>query len=81
MAKMLQGFANRIRFGVKEPWMIPMNSFIDAHEQEMLDFYREITLSNQQQQQANEFKFSQASNYYSHSSMWLAMEDTWRIRI
>lgn len=48
IAKMLQGFANRVRFGLKEPWMVPMNSFIDSHEGEMLSYYREVTLMNTQ---------------------------------
>jgi hypothetical protein len=47
IAKMLQGLANRVRFGLKEPWMCPMNSFIDAHEDEMFRYYREISLMNQ----------------------------------
>lgn len=45
LAKILQTFANRVRFGFKEPWMIPMNNFIDLHEQELDVFYREITLA------------------------------------
>uniref|UniRef100_A0A060T9X2 ARAD1D22506p n=1 Tax=Blastobotrys adeninivorans TaxID=409370 RepID=A0A060T9X2_BLAAD len=45
LAKILQTFANRVKFGFKEPWMIPMNDFIDLHEQELDVFYREITLA------------------------------------
>lgn len=44
ITKLLQGFANRVRFGLKEPWMIPMNSFIDAHEEELIQFYKRVTL-------------------------------------
>lgn len=44
ITKLLQGFANRVRFGLKEPWMIPMNSFIDAHEGELVEFYKRVTL-------------------------------------
>ncbi|ANB11671.1 Bud2p [Sugiyamaella lignohabitans] len=44
ITKMLQGFANRVRFGLKEPWMIPMNKFLDTHETELLEFYKAVTL-------------------------------------
>ncbi|CAN6632698.1 hypothetical protein TRVA0_013S02784 [Trichomonascus vanleenenianus] len=47
VAKMIQGLANRVRFGLKEPAMLPMNEFIDRYELEMTEFYKEITLTNQ----------------------------------
>jgi hypothetical protein len=44
ITKMIQGFANRVRFGLKEPWMIPMNGFLEDHEQELMHFYQAVTL-------------------------------------
>lgn len=44
VAKMLMGLANRARFGLKEPWMIPMNKFFDQHEDELDTFYKNVTM-------------------------------------
>ncbi|RPB24447.1 hypothetical protein L211DRAFT_164418 [Terfezia boudieri ATCC MYA-4762] len=38
VAKSLQGLANMTPFGVKEPWMEPMNEFLDEHTNEFRDF-------------------------------------------
>lgn len=42
VAKILQGFANRVNFGAKEPWLEPMNSFIKTHDDELVNWYHEI---------------------------------------
>lgn len=44
VTKLLMGFANRTRFGLKEPWMIPMNAFIDQHEDELMNYFKNVTL-------------------------------------
>lgn len=44
IAKLLQGFANRVRFGLKEPWMIPMNEFIESHEDGLVAFFKSVSL-------------------------------------
>lgn len=44
ITKILQCFANRVRFGLKEPWMIPMNEFIESREPDLIEFYRKLTL-------------------------------------
>ncbi|KAF8471191.1 hypothetical protein BDZ91DRAFT_791397 [Kalaharituber pfeilii] len=38
IAKSLQGLANMTTFGVKEPWMEPMNEFLTEHSDEFKDF-------------------------------------------
>lgn len=42
ITKMIQCFANRTRFGFKEPWMIPMNSFFEDHERELFDYFAKV---------------------------------------
>lgn len=42
VTKMVQCFANRTRFGFKEPWMIPMNCFFEDHEKELYVFFENI---------------------------------------
>ncbi|ODV59330.1 GTPase-activating protein BUD2, partial [Ascoidea rubescens DSM 1968] len=43
IAKILLTFSNRGRFGAKEPWLIPMNQFIEKHELELKDYMDKIT--------------------------------------
>ncbi|KAK9377071.1 uncharacterized protein V1513DRAFT_437231 [Lipomyces chichibuensis] len=43
LAKGLQGLANRTQFGTKEPWMEPMNRFLNSHVHEFTDFINEIS--------------------------------------
>ncbi|KAK9492250.1 hypothetical protein V1508DRAFT_462431 [Lipomyces doorenjongii] len=43
LAKGLQGLANRTQFGTKEPWMEPMNKFLNSHVREFTDFINEIS--------------------------------------
>ncbi|KAI9831707.1 MAG: hypothetical protein M1819_004773 [Sarea resinae] len=42
IAKSLQGLANMSSFGVKEPWMKPMNDFLSANRQSFKDFIDDI---------------------------------------
>lgn len=42
ITKMMQCFANRTKFGIKEPWMIPMNEFFEAHRAELFDFFGKV---------------------------------------
>lgn len=42
VAKLLQGFANRIRFGAKEPWLMPMNSFLEKYDKDLAEWYAEL---------------------------------------
>lgn len=42
ITKMIQCLANRTRFGIKEPWMIPMNSFFDVHEDELIEYFGKV---------------------------------------
>jgi hypothetical protein len=42
VAKSLQGLANMTSFGIKEPWMEPMNQFLSAHRQGLKDFIDSI---------------------------------------
>lgn len=42
VAKILQGFANRIRFGTKERWLEPMNTFMQNHDEELVNWYHAI---------------------------------------
>lgn len=42
VAKILQGFANGVRFGSKEEWLLPMNEFIDANSAELSNWYKSI---------------------------------------
>lgn len=44
VAKILMAFANRNRFGMKEPYMIPMNKFFDEHAEELAEYYKNVTL-------------------------------------
>ncbi|KAK9322046.1 hypothetical protein V1517DRAFT_324472 [Lipomyces orientalis] len=43
LAKGLQGLANRAQFGTKEPWMAPMNKFLNSHIQEFREFISEVS--------------------------------------
>lgn len=51
IAKMLMCFVNHSRFGLKEPWMLPMNSFIDNHNHELSAYFDKVTLKLDKQQQ------------------------------
>ncbi|KAL4811116.1 hypothetical protein BDV18DRAFT_128623 [Aspergillus unguis] len=42
IAKALQGLANMTTFGSKEPWMEPMNKFLNGHRNEFKDFVDSI---------------------------------------
>ncbi|VVT46169.1 uncharacterized protein SAPINGB_P001080 [Magnusiomyces paraingens] len=42
ITKMIQCFANRTRFGIKEPWMIPMNSFFEEHKDELFEYFGKV---------------------------------------
>lgn len=46
ITKIIMCFANRSRFGMKEPWLIPMNVFFDLHEDELMEFFKKVTLEN-----------------------------------
>ena len=46
VAKILQGFANRVRFGSKEIWLVPMNKFIDENEPDLVTWYLNIYNGN-----------------------------------
>ncbi|KAF8252597.1 hypothetical protein K440DRAFT_644779 [Wilcoxina mikolae CBS 423.85] len=46
IAKSLQGLANMTTFGVKEPWMSPMNEFLAEHKDELKDFVDSVTKIN-----------------------------------
>ncbi|KAK9240384.1 hypothetical protein V1525DRAFT_395801 [Lipomyces kononenkoae] len=43
VAKGLQGLANRTQFGTKEPWMAPMNTFLNRHVHEFTEFITEVS--------------------------------------
>ncbi|KAK9472074.1 uncharacterized protein V1510DRAFT_379687 [Dipodascopsis tothii] len=43
LAKGLQGLANQTLFGVKEPWMRPVNVFVESHIEEMKEFFNTIS--------------------------------------
>lgn len=49
VAKSLQGLANMTTFGVKEPWMEPMNEFLDSHSSELREFVDHLTTIPQSQ--------------------------------
>lgn len=53
IAKMLMCFVNHSRFGLKEPWMIPMNSFIDNHNHELSAYFDKVTLKLDKPKQTN----------------------------
>lgn len=42
LAKSLQGLANMTTFGNKEPFMAPMNAFLNSHRQDFKDFIDDI---------------------------------------
>lgn len=42
IAKSLQGLANMSNFGIKEPWMRPMNEFVAEHGPEFRDFVESV---------------------------------------
>lgn len=44
VTKMTQGFANRVKFGYKEPWMIPLNGFLEEYESELVHLFDQVTL-------------------------------------
>lgn len=46
IAKIIMAFASRSRFGMKESWLIPMNSFIDVHEKELIVYFSQISLKD-----------------------------------
>lgn len=45
VTKMTQGFANRVKFGYKEPWMIPLNEFLEEYESELVHLFDQVTLT------------------------------------
>lgn len=49
VTKLLMGFANGTRFGLKEPWMIPLNEFIDKNEASLISYFEKITLNDSDQ--------------------------------
>ncbi|KAF9573180.1 hypothetical protein EC968_008922 [Mortierella alpina] len=44
IAKSLQGLANVVMFGAKEPWMMPMNEFITENTRGLKDFIDQICM-------------------------------------
>lgn len=42
IAKSLQTLANMTTFGAKEPWMEPMNAFLNSHRQEFKDYIDDV---------------------------------------
>ncbi|EDO14504.1 hypothetical protein Kpol_257p1, partial [Vanderwaltozyma polyspora DSM 70294] len=46
ITKTLLNLSTLTRFETKEPWMRPMNEFIDAHREEMLDYVDKATLKH-----------------------------------
>jgi hypothetical protein len=47
ITKIIMAFASRSRFGMKEPWMVPMNVFLDGHEPELLQYFDNVTLAEE----------------------------------
>lgn len=47
ITKIIMAFASRSRFGMKEPWLVPMNVFIDEHESELLEYFDKVTLAEE----------------------------------
>ncbi|CDO92288.1 unnamed protein product [Kluyveromyces dobzhanskii CBS 2104] len=43
LAKILMNLSTLTQFGAKEPWMVKMNSFVNDHEEELLDYLDKIT--------------------------------------
>lgn len=56
ITKVIQAFANRNRFGLKEPYMIPMNIFFDEHESELLEYFENVKLESKTSQEVNDLK-------------------------
>lgn len=50
ITKILMCFVNHSRFGMKEPWMIPMNAFIDDHSHELNNYFDQVILKLDEQQ-------------------------------
>ena len=50
ITKILMCFVNHSRFGLKEPWMIPMNAFIDDHSHELNNYFDQVILKLDEQQ-------------------------------
>lgn len=42
VAKIIQGFANRVKFGSKEMWLVSMNSFVEEHQAALEAWYADI---------------------------------------
>lgn len=42
VAKILQAFSNRVKFGKKEQWLTPMNSFIERNQRSLVRWYESI---------------------------------------
>lgn len=57
ITKMIMAFASRSRFGMKEPWMIPMNVFFYQHEQELMDYFKNVTLGDKSEDELAELVF------------------------
>lgn len=54
ITKVIMAFASRNRFGMKEPWMVPMNVFIDEHESELLDYFEKVTLAGEEDMESED---------------------------
>jgi hypothetical protein len=46
IAKVIQNLANNVLFGVKEPYMFPLNDFLAHNVFDVLGFLREISVSH-----------------------------------
>lgn len=43
VAKIIQGFANRVKFGTKETWLVSMNSFVEENGPALAEWYANIS--------------------------------------
>lgn len=72
ITKVIQAFANRSRFGLKEPYMIPMNVFFDEHEDELQEYYQNVKLDGKteseiEELEATDFQYARPSQSDSSS--------------
>lgn len=56
ITKMIMAFANRNRFGMKEPFMIPMNVFFDEHEDELNKYFKVVVLKGKTHEEVRALK-------------------------
>lgn len=42
-AKILQSFANRVKLGSKQEWLLPLNRFLESHDAELVSYYQQIS--------------------------------------